>query len=169
GPATPGAGASALSFPKTTTAATKVCRAGAGQYYVGRTVGGEDAGSDTVFVTRGSGAFVKAYVPAGEPGLSVSVLDYGAVADGSTNAATAFQSALDAVSAAGGGEVFAPAGTYVVGSSLNLTDHVTLRGAGPNTVIKGVFSSATSAVVKNDWVNGNERIAIRDLRVDRTG
>lgn len=55
-----------------------------------------------------------------------SVTDYGASGDGSTKETAAIQKAIDACGAGGGGVVFFPAGTYVVGT-LFLRDHVTLR------------------------------------------
>ena len=45
-----------------------------------------------------------------------SVLDYGAVADGKTLCREAFQAAVDACAAAGGGTVLVPAGTYLLGT-----------------------------------------------------
>ena len=45
-----------------------------------------------------------------------SVLDFGAVPDGRTLAREAFQAAVDACHAAGGGTVLVPAGTYLLGT-----------------------------------------------------
>ncbi len=45
-----------------------------------------------------------------------SVLDFGAVPDGRTLARVAFQAAVDACHAAGGGTVLVPAGTYLLGT-----------------------------------------------------
>ena len=44
------------------------------------------------------------------------ITDYGAVADGVANNGTAIQKAIDAASAAGGGRVVVPAGTFLSGS-----------------------------------------------------
>ena len=55
-----------------------------------------------------------------------SVLDFGAVADGKTLAREAFQAAVDACHAAGGGTVTVPAGTYLLGTVV-LRSHVHLR------------------------------------------
>ena len=52
-----------------------------------------------------------------------SILDYGAVADGKTLCRAAFQSAVDACHAAGGGTVLVPAGTYLMGTVV-LKSHV---------------------------------------------
>ena len=56
----------------------------------------------------------------------VSVKDFGALGDGSTNDATAFTNALAAEKA-----IYVPAGTYVIGSTLTISDkNVTLIGEG---------------------------------------
>ena len=61
------------------------------------------------------------------PGTN-SVRDFGAVADGTTDCAPAFQRAMDAVAANGGGEVLVPTGRYSFSSPLVLPKEVTLRG-----------------------------------------
>ncbi len=77
-------------------------------------------------------------VHGGIPELAVvkNVLDFGAVADNSTDNRLAFQNAINAAAAAGGGAVWVPAGTYrftsanAFGSSIDLRSGVVLRGAG---------------------------------------
>ncbi|BDD07743.1 exo-poly-alpha-D-galacturonosidase [Fulvitalea axinellae] len=61
--------------------------------------------------------------PTGKKG--VSVMDFGAVNDGSALTSEAIQKAIDKVSADGGGQVNVPAGTYLSGTIL-LKDGVTL-------------------------------------------
>ncbi len=63
--------------------------------------------------------------PATQP-LSVSVKSTGATADGATKDTAAFQKALDTVAVSGGGEVFVPAGRYLIGS-IQLGNRTTLR------------------------------------------
>lgn len=58
--------------------------------------------------------------------LSLDVRELGAAGDGATKDTRPFQSALDRVASAGGGEVLVPPGTYVVGS-LVLKSNTTLR------------------------------------------
>ena len=58
---------------------------------------------------------------------SVSVLDFGAAADGRTDDTSAFQAALNGMTAKGG-VVFAPAGNYLIAGSLDVPRGVTLRG-----------------------------------------
>lgn len=60
---------------------------------------------------------------------TVSAKDFGAMGDGSTTDTTAIQAAINAVSAAGGGTVYLPAGAYKTGT-LNLPQDVYLEGAG---------------------------------------
>ena len=57
-----------------------------------------------------------------------SVLDFGAKADGKTDNTAAFQKALNAVSEAGGGVVYAPRGNYFFAGHLDLPRAVTLEG-----------------------------------------
>ena len=56
------------------------------------------------------------------------VSQYGAKADGTTDATAAFQQALDAAANAGGGVVVAPRGNYLFRGHLNVPPAVTLRG-----------------------------------------
>jgi len=64
---------------------------------------------------------------AAEPGV-FNVRDFGAKGDGQTDDTAAFQKALDAAGAAGGGVVFAPRGNYLFAGRLNVPNAVTLRG-----------------------------------------
>ena len=77
-------------------------------------------------------------VPDGIPEVPVvvNVLDYGAVADNSTDNRIAFQDAIAAAASAGGGAVWVPSGTYrftsanAYNSTIDLRPGVVLRGAG---------------------------------------
>lgn len=57
-----------------------------------------------------------------------NVRDYGAVGDGVADDTTAFQAALDAAGADGGGIVTAPRGNYLIATHLAIPDDVTLEG-----------------------------------------
>ena len=57
---------------------------------------------------------------------SVNVADFGAVADGSLITTTHIQQAIDSCAATGGGTVFLPSGTYLVGT-LNLRSDIEFR------------------------------------------
>ena len=58
----------------------------------------------------------------------LSVLDFGAKADGKTDDTAAFQKALDEASKAGGGVVHAPRGNYFFAGHLTIPSAVTLKG-----------------------------------------
>lgn len=57
-----------------------------------------------------------------------SVMDYGAARNGTTDDTSAFQNALTTAGNAGGGVVFAPAGSYKIAGHLTIPTGVTLRG-----------------------------------------
>jgi len=61
----------------------------------------------------------------------VSVKDYGALGDNSTDDTAAIQAAITAINAAGGGIVFFPKGTYICSSTIAMAKYVTLQGEGP--------------------------------------
>ncbi|MBI4557270.1 MAG: hypothetical protein HY706_06785 [Candidatus Hydrogenedentes bacterium] len=63
-----------------------------------------------------------------------NVLDFGVVGDGATDNTAAFQEALDAVGAAGGGVVKVPTGQFLIRGHLNVPRDVALQGVwqGPN-------------------------------------
>ncbi len=58
-----------------------------------------------------------------------SVREFGAAGEGVTDDTSAFQRALDAVSHAGGGIVYAPPGRYLFRGTLNVPPGITLRGS----------------------------------------
>lgn len=69
--------------------------------------------------------------------VNVKSAPYNAAGDGATDDYAAFNSAATAVSAAGGGIVYIPAGTYLLGTSLNPPSNVKFVGAGIDiTIIK---------------------------------
>ncbi|MDQ3730322.1 MAG: right-handed parallel beta-helix repeat-containing protein [Actinomycetota bacterium] len=69
------------------------------------------------------------------PMINVKASPYNATGDGTTNDRAAIQAALDAANTAGGGTVFFPKGTYILGSALTLRSNVHLTCAG-GTVLK---------------------------------
>jgi hypothetical protein len=75
-----------------------------------------------------TGALTSGYTVEDKLAQIVSVMDFGAVADGVADDTAAIQAAIDAVNAAGGGVVNFPAGTYAC-ANLWPKDDVTLQGA----------------------------------------
>src|SRR5262245_55303032 len=73
--------------------------------------------------------------------VNVTAQPYNAAGDGRTDDRAAIQSAIDAVAAAGGGCVYFPAGTYIVGAEpsgiggLQLKSRVALRGESPRASV----------------------------------
>lgn len=59
---------------------------------------------------------------------SWNVMDFGAVADGTTDNTAAFQKTMDAAGSAGGGIVLVPTGRYAFSGSLKVPNEVVLRG-----------------------------------------
>src|SRR3954447_6174845 len=64
---------------------------------------------------------------------TVNVKNYGAKGDGTTEDTVAFQKAIDKVSSKGGGEVFVPAGDYIL-QPIFVKSNVSLVGENRNTV-----------------------------------
>jgi parallel beta-helix repeat protein len=102
----------------------------------------------------------------GQGGLTrpfLNVRDYGAVGDGATNDATKLQAAIDAASAAGGGMVFFPPGTYLVTVVVNIASNVRLVGCGKASIVK--CTTASVDALKARLVNN---VQISDLNVENS-
>jgi polygalacturonase len=80
---------------------------------------------------------------------SLDVKNLGAVGDGKTRDTAAFQKALDACAAMGGGTVLVPAGAYLIGS-IELKSHTTLR-LEKGAILLGSPDLADYPVVKVRW------------------
>lgn len=99
-----------------------------------------------------------------------NVRDYGAVGDGTTNDVTAIQAAIDAAVAAGGGQVYLPAGDYKVANLITLYENIDLCGDGSGSVIRPVYPGPLNRVIQ--MIASVEaqvkNISIRRLRLDRS-
>lgn len=91
-----------------------------------------------------------------------SVKKYGALGDGTTDDTTAIALALSTLSAAGGGTLFFPAGTYRV-STLTWPSNVSAFGEGLfATYIKANTAATTTLILFQNVA----RISIRDMQLD---
>lgn len=102
--------------------------------------------------------FVRYYVNVKDPA-------YGALGNNSSDDRAAIQAAIDAVHAAGGGTVFIPAGTYLLGATLNIPagDGLQIIGSGWNTYLKLKNAANCYALT---FPAADTRVAIRDLTID---
>lgn len=84
------------------------------------------------FTQTGTGASARTFQSKGEDILSVK--DFGATGDGSTDDSEAIQAAINA--ARGSSKVFIPKGTYIVTKTIEIPSNSHLVGDGKSTVIK---------------------------------
>jgi hypothetical protein len=98
-------------------------------------------------------------VMAGDDVRVVGVRAFGAVGDGVTDDADAFQAALDAVPSTGGVVLIppAPSGVYLIGRCLRHKSYTTIIGSGPAAVLKAKsdFVAATPYGGTSMWLNAN--------------
>lgn len=99
-----------------------------------------------------------------------NVMDFGAVADDVTNNRVAFQSAIDALAATGGGALYVPPGAYRVQADssdpyapgIRLRDNITLYGAGPASIIRRTGESGAALLSGR----GVSNVRISQITVD---
>lgn len=97
-----------------------------------------------------------------------NVRNYGAVGDGVTDNLVSIQAAVDACAAAGGGVVYCPAGTYVIGSGyISLGSNVQLigDGLGVTTLQKG--AAATDELIRILDAGGIESVRCMTLDLNK--
>jgi hypothetical protein len=120
---------------------------------VASTGGVVDAGAleEDQFSPLGPMAAVKTFLRSTSVGMVADGLEiypvtaYGAVGDGITNDRAAIQACINACSAAGGGVVYFPPGTYGIGTSaVYLADGVSLMGCGHGASILRILASNTT-------------------------
>lgn len=99
-----------------------------------------------------------------------SVLDYGADPTGVSDSTTAFQSAINDVSALSGGVVFVPAGTYLI-SQLSMSGSVAVQmlGSGGGSVLKWTFNAGAAPGSMITVTAGASRCVFENLRFDGSG
>lgn len=92
---------------------------------------------------------------------SISVKDFGAVGDGTTDDSTAIQAALNMATALGNCEVLFPAGTYYIASTIFVYSNTVLTGENSEILYKDQTSIIRLLNVSN--------VTIRDLRINANG
>lgn len=93
---------------------------------------GEDAAAGPVVAATAGYGWDRAGARRFEPGTTVAVTDFGAVADDGSDDTDAFVAAIDAARDAGG-VVAVPAGDFLVTATLQLGNRTVLRGTGPGS------------------------------------
>ncbi len=79
----------------------------------------------------------------------LNVKSYGAVGNGTTNDTAAFQCAVDAAAAAGGGVILVPAGNYLISGTIYVASHgITIQGMGSHTSVLVVPSNTTQDMIR---------------------
>jgi len=81
---------------------------------------------------------------------STNVRDFGAKGDGQTDDTAAFQQALDAAAAAGGGSVEAGVGSYLIKGHLAIPDFVTLSGVWTTPTAWSQYKGTTLLAVEGE-------------------
>ena len=129
---------------------------------------------NTISASTSGNAGSVVYTPAGTGAVAttvqtklremVSVKDFGATGDGTTDDTAAIQAAITANY---NGEVYFPAGTYKITSGLTVTSAIKLTGSGWGSVIK-VDSTATRflPLVAQNLVTPITGLVIRDIAFD---
>jgi parallel beta-helix repeat protein len=103
------------------------------------------------------------------PWTSVTAAPYNADPTGATDSTAGIQAAISAVSAASGGYVYFPPGTYKISSALSLPGQVTLLGASAqSTLIEQVTANAHGITLSSAAGNVN-RPVIQGLLLYGTG
>lgn len=128
---------------------------------------GRVANDSTVYQLAASGSVARGV--AAKLGETVSVKDFGAAGDGTTNDTTAIQAAITAVSSTGG-VVYFPAGTYAITGTLNVQGSgVALVGANANAT-KLVFNNGSSDSIYLQGLSapGTYDCQVRDMTLDHS-
>jgi len=146
-------------------------------------VSGLHVGAEVKFTTtqqQGAGAVNASqvtYNPAGATAVatnvqaklreSVSVKDFGAVGDGSTDDTAAIQAAITATP---GGTVYFPAGTYIISAKIVANPAVSLLGNGSNSIVRLKNGTTLTAAPQFDarmfWIKNGSNITVSGLFFD---
>lgn len=95
----------------------------------------------------------------------IDVRDYGATGNGTTDDRAAISAALSALSAAGGGTLLFPAGTYAISATVSLASNVRLAGVGRGaSIIRPAAGWSAAAMFQDPSAISNVELA--DLTFD---
>jgi hypothetical protein len=147
--------------------------------------GGDFSAISTATIPRIDKAIGHFKIKGHRPWIDVTHPDYGADPTGTTNSTTAFNNAIIAANAAGGGWVLVPPGTYVFNTQISMRSNVTLVGFGrpvlkPSATMKAGTDRLLSINVYTTggtWVNyqagtetyGQANIGLEGLVFDGDG
>lgn len=147
-------------------------------------IGGQDvsssfSSSNVSFIQSGTGAVTRSVQT--KLRETVSVKDFGAVGDGTTDDLAAFQAAIAAAVSSKITRVYAPGGTYYLSGKLTLTRGITLYGDGcahlpvwasgsnlRGTVLK-INGAASSDCLEFDTSTNAGRSGLRDISIYHSG
>lgn len=101
------------------------------------------------------------------PNPIANVVAYGAVGDGSTDDATSIQNAINAINSNGGGKVYFPKGTYIVGTKLTVYSNTTLEGAAYGSVTIKAKDNLNDKLLVNN--SGSSYITFKNIIFDMNG
>jgi hypothetical protein len=96
----------------------------------------------------------------------ISVKDFGAIGDGSTDDASAFQAAIDAITAAGRGILYAPVGDYKIGSRITKStsaQEISVIGDGVEVTRFLVPATNTSGFLQLTFSDKTSQVTFRDF------
>src|SRR5699024_6804331 len=116
-------------------------------------------------LTTAVGDMVDAEVSTAVGRMLIDATTHGVVGDGTTNVAAPLNTLISDTSAAGGGVIVLPVGTYICIGGVNGASNVTLRGADRDgTIIRKSGSNST-------WINtgSSSNFRIENLTIDGNG
>lgn len=126
------------------------------------------AGSPGLYQKTGAGA--TAWEKLSQSLAWRSILDFGAVADGVTDATASIQAAIAEVVALGGGVVWVPRGTFAIATGITVANTgVQIVGSGPGSVLKWTQNAATAASAMVTVSGGALATRFANLRFDGSG
>jgi len=119
------------------------------------------------FLSPGTGAVARsASTKAAE---IVSVKDFGATGDGTTDDTASIQAAIDYLQNASGGTVNFPAGTYVVSSTLTVGNGSTYSTTSSSSVLVGSGSKTFTVATGRTYTNGDAIVIVNSSTIAMKG